>query len=351
MSETTETRTEIETLRALRLGDQAQRIGEVEKLLKRSQQEWADLSNAYESLSEQVSLVTDEISADRTRDPAMYRGVREQFIRLAFRALTRPQLLDNDGKPDYLHDSEALDKDEAGRILERPCFSCRHATGAIMQKVVNVGCRKLQDDMILSLKAGRVRVPASSVGPSRAGGIPDIEFCPHRQRVYERAGQGRVARGFPKRRPGPERTRQRTPDRTAWKGRLTKPRRRPPAIHRQGPHRHAFEPRHVDDVRIARVLHPQRLAPRQQQLQREIQRPLAADRHQHLVRGGGNAAPGEDPLDQLLQEQRIVDRGVVRRPVPHLDGIHRVAHAFALTPDREQRRIDQAAHERITVPH
>lgn len=188
-TDTRDTRSEIETLRALRLGDQARRLGEVEELLEKLRQDSEDLSGAYVSLSEQVSLLIAEIESDRTRDPAMYSDVREQFKQQVWQALTRPRREQADGKPDG-NDSNALDAEAAERVLDRPCFDCRYAMGTVTHKGVSLGCRKLPDDLILTLSSDRVRLPGSTRGaPDRASGIPDIAFCPHQQPLYERRAE------------------------------------------------------------------------------------------------------------------------------------------------------------------
>ena len=121
----------------------------------------------------------------------------------------------------------------------------------------------------------------------------------------------------------------------------------PVAVDRQPLHPDALDLRHVDDVRVARVLDAQGLALRQEELDREVEGLLAADGHEHLVRMGDDAALREHALDQLLDQHLVVDGGVVGGPVPDLDDVDRVAHALAPARDGEQRRVGEAAYEGV----
>ena len=185
----TEIATEIETLRAQRLGGLTRRLDDLEQLCAEVLKLSDGWSQGFESLSKEIASLWEQIESTRTRDPAMFSDVRAHFTEQVLVALTRPQRFDKEGAYDKEGDSVPIKKDEAERIIKRPCFSCRHATGAIIGKGVNMGCRKLQDDMLLTKQAGLVRVPGSGVGVSRAGGIPAVEFCPHWQPLYERDSQ------------------------------------------------------------------------------------------------------------------------------------------------------------------
>ena len=83
----------------------------------------------------------------------------------------------------------------------------------------------------------------------------------------------------------------------------------------------ALDARHVDDIRVARILDAQGLARRQQKLDRKVERLLAADRDQDLVGMGDDAALCEHALNELLDQHRIVDIRVVGGPVPDLDDV------------------------------
>ena len=66
---------------------------------------------------------------------------------------------------------------------------------------------------------------------------------------------------------------------------------------------------------------------------------------------GDDAALCEHALDQLLDQHFIVDGRVVGRPVPDLDDVDRVAHALAPARDGKERRVGQAAYERVPIAH
>lgn len=90
---------------------------------------------------------------------------------------------------------------------------------------------------------------------------------------------------------------------------------------------------------------------RQQQLDGKIDGLLSPNGDEDLVGMGDDAPPCEDTLYQLLDQHLVVDRGVVGRPARDLDNVDGIAHAFPPARDREEGRVNEAAHERASVSH
>ena len=180
MSET-ET-TQVAVMRGERIGSLTRRVDNLEHDLDELLRASATWPDAFNSLSDRISTLSEEIERERSRDPARYKDSRDNFLEKAREALTRPKL-------DGADAGEPLDQGNANHELDRPCFSCRNALLAITRTGVNVACRKLPDDVIFTARGGKARILGASAGTGenrRQSGIPEIEYCPHWEPLLER---------------------------------------------------------------------------------------------------------------------------------------------------------------------
>ena len=103
---------------------------------------------------------------------------------------------------------------------------------------------------------------------------------------------------------------------------------------------------HVD---VAGVLHREALALLEQQHAADPQRLLGAHRDQDFLRACPDAAAGQQPLVDLLDQQRVVIVEVVHRPAANRRHAHRVAAAFAPVLGGEEFRVQLAIEKGVVV--
>ncbi len=114
--------------------------------------------------------------------------------------------------------------------------------------------------------------------------------------------------------------------------------------------RHGFgagEPEDRARVGIAGILHRDLGTLGHQEVGEHVERVLRAERHDDLVRIGEDAAPGQEPRLDLLDQQRVVAVDHVGRPVADFEHGERHAVAFAPFGGREQRRVELAVDEGV----